>query len=644
MDKYYITHSAVSVRVAPAAEGKIVDVLKPNSIIRVVEEKNGWFKTISGRYILHGEYIEPLIIYNKRMEKNNTPEKIIQIARPKARVLNITPRATIDDIKDNSPIKVTEGLRDVNGTFVPDLGGVASVVPGSIDKENGTIKITGSSGQQYTVKATDVEVSIGGEFQEVEQTEEEAHKSFIESQIEQIRNFRQTLLSRTSIADANISNIRSVFGMPYQFTSIVDNRLDYTFNDKSFGRKYAEKIVGRAPVMMLQAGIPEFLQGYSDDDKSVISSEIMKVMGIGDSKDSDLQNVVNQSGRYYALRTTPDDYFRCVNPMCRAVAMLLGLGETEITINNYKADLENYYWENVGQNPFIGYNQGCVSFYINSDAQIQETFSNGTTQSQMANRVNQLGALGQEVQFLLGGVTNTTGFDLASYGKGSIGADGKTNFEASNGIIDNLIANAKTLIAGGKMIFPEIWSDSQFMRSYNVTLKFDSPDCDNLSIYLNVLVPFCHILGFIQPRRVGSNVYISPFLVRAYYKSMFHIDMGIITECSVTKGDVGAWNQNGLPTQITVQLTIKDLYNVLSMSLGKGDNDLVGNPAQLDYLANMCGVNIAAPDLMRTLQLWWLIRGRNRVTDNIHSLFVGNMQEIYRRLHNLTTFRNDFTM
>ena len=89
---------------------------------------------------------------------------------------------------------------------------------------------------------------------------------------------------------------------------------------------------------------------------------------------------------------------------------------------------------------------------------------------------------------------------------------------------------------------------------------------------------------------------------------MFHIDMGLITDCSIEKGDVQAWNQDGLPTQITVNLTIKDLYNVFSLAAGTGWNDVLSNPAELDYLANLCGINIEYPDFRRQLYLWKAIR------------------------------------
>ena len=61
--------------------------------------------------------------------------------------------------------------------------------------------------------------------------------------------------------DLKIENTRSVFGMPYQFTPITDNRVSgNNYDISAFGRKYAQKIVSRAPVMIMQAGTPIFLK------------------------------------------------------------------------------------------------------------------------------------------------------------------------------------------------------------------------------------------------------------------------------------------------------------------------------------------------------------------------------------------------
>ena len=78
MDKYYITSSPLSVRLAPNAQSKIVNILKSNTVVCIVEEDSGWLKTISGQYILKSEYIEPIESYNKRMIRDGKQNKVIQ--------------------------------------------------------------------------------------------------------------------------------------------------------------------------------------------------------------------------------------------------------------------------------------------------------------------------------------------------------------------------------------------------------------------------------------------------------------------------------------------------------------------------------------------------------------------------------------
>jgi hypothetical protein len=111
------------------------------------------------------------------------------------------------------------------------------------------------------------------------------------------------------------------------------------------------------------------------------------------------------------------------------------------------------------------------------------------------------------------------------------------------------------------------------------------------------------------------NGYMSPFLVKAFSKGMFNIDMGIISSLSVTKGAECQWNDDGLPTQIDISVTITDLYSSLAMS-GFESTGLIGNPfkgvqqiwkivnntAYMDFLANMAGLNIAQMEVGRRLQ------------------------------------------
>ena len=206
---------------------------------------------------------------------------------------------------------------------------------------------------------------------------------------------------------------------------------------------------------------------------------------------------------------------------------------------------------------------------------------------------------------------------------------------------------------GGKIIFPEIWSDSSFDRSYSIDIKLRSPDHDSLSVYLNILKPYCKLLALTLPRLMDSengkfvtqNGYRSPFLVKAYSKGLFNIDMGIITSMSVTKGAECAWNDDGLPTQIDISLQINDLYSSLAMSgfgtnKGKGIfkidglSSIVNNTSYMDYLANMAGLNIAQMGMGRKTKLYrYFIETDAKQTDS--RLFTRFDQAISRAMGKL---------
>ena len=271
---YYITKSTISVRVAPAAEGKIVNILKPNTVIRTIEEKNGWLRTISGQYILKSGYLESLEMYNKRMKRDGYLDRVITLAKPRMMATNITPRATTDDLDDCKSVNVIGNIKDINGTPVPvsDENTIYAVVADTIDKEKGTCKIVSASNpnQQYTVNMTDLQVmGDDGKWQDVELSEDQQHQQQVDFLVNNIQNIEGYIANTINdFANMNIEHTRSVYGMPYQFTPIVDNRWDGSFNSSSFGRKYAEKIVARMPMLIMQAGIPEFLQGYNEDDRN----------------------------------------------------------------------------------------------------------------------------------------------------------------------------------------------------------------------------------------------------------------------------------------------------------------------------------------------------------------------------------------
>lgn len=424
---------------------------------------------------------------------------------------------------------------------------------------------------------------------------------------------------------ANINNIAGVFGLPYQFLPNTDLRLSDSKNVKNIGFEYAEKIIERIPLLFLAPGKASFMTKYSKANKqNILEQFINNGLGVATGP---LEDLLSKDGRYYTFEYDAKRYYSFVNPMCRIAARYLNVHD--VVVDGERLDMIN--WErfttsrirSIGD--FGDYNS--VPFYVNADTSISESFSNSTTQSMLASGINQISDYGRELNFLLGGTAAATGIETLQtdpdVGKNIENIQntiskllGKGNF------LSNLASHLGTVAAGGKLIFPEIWSDSSFSRSYSCELKFIAPDPSNLSVYLNVIVPLLHLIGLVAPQSIkdNPNSYSNPFLVRAIYKGLFNVDMGIITGMSVTKGAECQWTTEGIPTSITVNIDIKDLYSWMTITATKNSDwsyDTLNNTALMDYIANLCGANIYKPEIHRIVDLWLMNNFTNRVADFI---------------------------
>ena len=610
---YMIINNPVYVYDSDSSRSKIINALPIGTRIDTAYEKNGWLKLLTSGWILKTpDVILDQDKFNSTFIDSTAEANRISMYR-QSRLMRAATNSPNYMLKDGYNSHYKPATED---TYQPEASG-------------GSNSVADMQRQAATQAAATAPTNLEEEPIEIENSEE--GKSMLAS----INDFISGKSPNTvKIGYYNIEGMRGVFGMPYQFDWTTDIRVqtkgntvqvprigsDFAKDNSLFGKEYLEKIATRSPILILQAGNPSFLDELNDKDKDDISSALAAgISNLGSDMDMRIKKIVNGSGKYYNFKQDLQAYYNIVNDMCRSMASLL-------KIQSVKLDgvaLEKYMWQDSKIGVSKSSYSGAVAFYVNSEARVGESFSNGTRESSLKGMVNQVSDMASEVQFLMGASGKSFGLEGVGDKLGiAPNQDTVTKKEGaagdSNGLIGTLVNNIDTMISGGKMIFPEIWADSQVTKSYNVSIKLDSPDCDILSIYLNVLVPLAHIIAMVGARKAGDNAYVAPFIVRAYLKSMFHIDMGIITDCTIEKGDVQAWNQDGLPTQITVNLTIKDLYNVFSLAAGTGWNDVLSNPAELDYLANLCGINIEYPDFRRQLYLWKAVRNPlTAVTDQI---------------------------
>lgn len=422
----------------------------------------------------------------------------------------------------------------------------------------------------------------------------------------------QSGFTAENISELITSSLDGIYGLPYQFMASVDPKIDGTM----FGQIYAEKVIARMPLLLLAPGKVNFTRAYKskDDAAQSILAYIDDAVGV-----DELAQATTNTGRYYTFEYDYVDYYKHVNAMCMSGAYFLGIENAQIKVGDTYKAIKDVDWGAFGTDTYkkILSNREYVAFYVDSASQVNETLSNSTTESQLASKVNSFSDTGREISFLLGA---TTGAEFAdAYGSKELIDQAMATIQNisdqylnGNKLFEDIGKNFATIACGGKLIFPEIWSDSDFSNSYDISIKLRTPDGDKLSWFLNIYVPLAHLICLTAPREAsdaGPNGYVSPFLVRGFYKGLFNCDMGIITNLSITRGREKAWTLDGLPTEVDVSMELKDLYKMLAITPYTSAGSFVNNIGLMDYIANMCGININEPDLTRSIEVYCMLKG-----------------------------------
>ena len=435
-----------------------------------------------------------------------------------------------------------------------------------------------------------------------------------------------------------------IHGMPFQFLGSVDPRLPsydgggYIVDNENFGigNLYAEKIVARMPLLFLVPCKQVFMDGFTSEEKSNAMSLLLNGAGIPNFK---------TAGRYYTTEFDYVSYYNHVNAMCRQLAYFMNVQDEKVPVKGGSLTVGKLDWGNAEymknqqfKNYFYTGNEKSIVFYVDGMDNLSETMTNSTTESSLASTINSFSDQAKEIKFLLGENSVLANMvdsakDLAAGAIDSIGG-GIADFFASGMLSDLMNTGVHTIINGGKLVFPKIWGDSSFDRSYSFDIKLRSPDHDNLSIFLNIMVPLVHLIALTIPKAmdvegengviIDPNGYISPYLCKAYMKGMFNIDMGMITSLSISRGATAQWNDNGVPTQVDVSITIEDLYSGLFMTAKEGDGNplnsltkvaaIASNTAMMDYLSNLGGLNLGGDEWFRKQKVFMQLLGGS-VTD-----------------------------
>lgn len=292
--------------------------------------------------------------------------------------------------------------------------------------------------------------------------------------------------------------------------------------------------------------------------------------------------------------------------------LVKGIRKYSGTIDTSDEDIRNKTNEDLDITENCLKSSNFIQFYCEADnSRGGESLSNSTQQSTFKQLLDQGSSAMKDIAFL----ANTGGIDTQSLSQlgdaanseleKALGGDGTVNTTAGS-IVSRLLSSGKSVIKGENIMMPDIWSGSDNSKTYNLTFKFKAMYGNRLSLYTDVIVPLMHVVALAYPRATSANTYTSPPLVKVYQKGAWTCNLGIISGIEITKDDVPeAWNVDGLCTEVTVTLSIADLYSDMALSPANDPILFANNSSLVEFLATTCGLDLVEPQLSTKVSNIW---------------------------------------
>lgn len=426
-----------------------------------------------------------------------------------------------------------------------------------------------------------------------------------------------------------------LFGLPYQFPAAVDPRIRSI--NEYVGRRYTENILMEGPILTIIPGKAVFMPGQKKDAKTSMASALLS-----DNGDNDIKKYVTalrnegkegKNVKLYDIQRDYARYMRCVDLLCRTGAVMLGLEDEELCMTGYNKKAKDFQWRNykwtktsanVNSVKFKKNNKKkwahtyknyqFIQFYVDADSlSFSESNSNGTEQSKLKSVFDAGSSAMRELRFMantIGGGSGSDLIEMADAAGTSINNMVSDVFAQANGgtiggdlanTISRIVNAGANVLKGDNIIIPDIYANSSYSKSYDVTIKLKSPYGTKLGYYLNIFVPMMHLLALSIPIQSSANTTESPFLVKAYVEGSWSCNLGLVESISITKNGESR-SVEGLPNEVDVTLSIRDLYSDLSLtdqtafSMKAKTSQFLANSSLVEFLATNCGLSISQPN------------------------------------------------
>lgn len=454
--------------------------------------------------------------------------------------------------------------------------------------------------------------------------------------INTVQNIYKENVSTASLENS-INNSMRLFGVPHQFTKETDPRIGGTTN---LGRCFAERIIMEAPIICLKPGKPKFLPGMSDTEKANFLSRVKNAVGSGATIESDTEDTII----YYEHESCYSEMMAKVNILCKLMAGFLGISKTPVpwaknnvtfgmydwryyTLKNQFGDVSYHKSSGNGPGAFIKDaiklsakramdDTEWVRFYVDSNASFSESNSNSTTTSVIESYTEKLEGIAKELD-VISGIAGVDVQELAESSASSVDSFIQEHASGDGAIatmLSRISGATKQIISGGNFLIPEIWSQSEYNKNYSFSITLSTPYGCPEAWFLNIGVPLMHLLALSLPQQLSANTYKSPYLVKCYSPGWFNCNYGIIDSINIEKGADNSWSVGGLPNEVKVSLSVRDLYSTLSIPVEPYSKPATFmSSGMLEFLMVNCGCDITNQNITDRISIWSTILANNFV-------------------------------
>jgi len=441
---------------------------------------------------------------------------------------------------------------------------------------------------------------------------------------------------RNSTYDDSDLSKDTILGLPFRYNTYTDPRR----------RVYNSTFMADASIVSIIPGRPLFrgsddddsvepiktireLFEYSDDEDDILSTTQEALLNTDEAILSFLQrsqknNIENGDLRYYRFKDDYMEFLKYLDLNISTLAVKMGVGDL---ITASYTD----FMKNIESDSIFNISHAFKFFCTKSGSSTNESISNEFGDSQLAGTMNGVSDTANELMYLLGeagtGVSKYAS-DLASTLTETMDSLISGIFDKASGSVKQLGGSIGAAVSGNKVIWPQIWKNSSFQRSYNFSFEFVSPYGSPEAIFRYVYLPFLTLLTLASPKQYGTNGYGSPFLIRIDMPGFCTSDLSVIQNMSWKKGgNDGLFTNDGLPLAMTVDITVQDLYPNMAMS--RTYAHLRHNTGMHGFLDNLAGLTVQRFSPFENIKNSLVTRAANILGGVDRSLGEGLKSKVY---------------